>query len=303
MEVIELPYTLFDLPAELILRIIFLLDVKSILLVRLLDKSFNDFHVKEILTILRFVLNRLTGFNTSQYSLEDLNNLSKLLSADISAGDKHSLVLNSKGDVYSFGMNNLGQLGIENNDADEHYPVFIPDLKECHKIYAIYHSSFALINDGKLYVIGDIVEGNYRNINNINKMAVAGNTVILMTKLGEVCVSVLGLSFDFEIISDKVIDITVNNYGYYLLNSNGSIECFGHHYGVQINLPNIIKIASDEFGFAAITSDGNVFWANSTMNITKMTLLAQLIDIVDISINETYALALDANNKVYVWAN
>ena len=46
---------------------------------------------------------------------------------EISAGHDHSLALDSKGNVYSFGVNNKGQLGLGNN-GNANVPTIIPNF-------------------------------------------------------------------------------------------------------------------------------------------------------------------------------
>lgn len=47
--------------------------------------------------------------------------MSKINAADIvkaASGDYHTLLLSKKGDVYAFGKNTFGQLGLGNNETD-----------------------------------------------------------------------------------------------------------------------------------------------------------------------------------------
>lgn len=49
----------------------------------------------------------------------------KLKIKDISCGDHHTILLTDKGDIYGFGSNKYGQLGIDNYDEDVTYPIKI----------------------------------------------------------------------------------------------------------------------------------------------------------------------------------
>lgn len=310
------------LPDELILRIILSLNLESMLTLQSVDKSFNNFYIKETVTILRVMLNQLTRFDTSKYGLRELNNLTKLIFTDISAGLHHSLLLDTKGHAYSFGSNNFGQLGIENDDSAVYYPTLIMHLNECHKIYTTNYSSYILVNDGK----SNVISGNREIYRNVKKISSAGEYLILMSKSGNIYTQegVLGFkvisnSHNISSIMDRnneddmggqwsvsginnAIDITGNNEGFYILTSDNTIHCSGHSHGVKINFTNIIvKIISGNFGFAAITLDRNVFWCYGTRNIARMVIMDQLTNIIDISVSDSYALALNTDNRVYTW--
>ncbi len=71
----------------------------------------------------------------------------------ISAGAYHSLVLNNMGEVYSFGANNNGRLGL-GNSYHENIPKLIPTLKNIISISTGYYHSLALDRDGKVYGFG-----------------------------------------------------------------------------------------------------------------------------------------------------
>ena len=78
--------------------------------------------------------------------LPDLNNI-----IDISSGNGHNLALRSDGRVYSWGNNNYGQLGVEDEST---YPVLIPGLDNIVKVLAGDGVSLVLTNDGEVYKFG-----------------------------------------------------------------------------------------------------------------------------------------------------
>ena len=78
--------------------------------------------------------------------LQDLNDI-----IDISSGNGHNLALRSDGRIYSWGNNNYGQLGIEN---ESNYPVLVPGLDNIIKVLAGDGISLVLTNDGNIYRFG-----------------------------------------------------------------------------------------------------------------------------------------------------
>ena len=76
----------------------------------------------------------------------------------ISAGYQHSLILSQDGEVYSFGHNNRGQLGLDDYE-DRYTPVKIPGLGEIKAISAGYRHSLVLGVDGKVYSFGANLSG------------------------------------------------------------------------------------------------------------------------------------------------
>jgi alpha-tubulin suppressor-like RCC1 family protein len=86
--------------------------------------------------------------------VEDENKKS-VICTKISCGSKHSLLLSSDGEIYAFGNNEFGQLGIENLD-NKSFPTKIPNEKKFSDIASHFHSnmSFAKSNDNIFYYWG-----------------------------------------------------------------------------------------------------------------------------------------------------
>lgn len=76
----------------------------------------------------------------------------KIKVRQVALGEAHSLVLDNKGNIYSFGWGELGQLGIENSDPDK--LIHAVPLKNCVKIAAGAVFSLALTETGGLYSWG-----------------------------------------------------------------------------------------------------------------------------------------------------
>jgi alpha-tubulin suppressor-like RCC1 family protein len=106
---------------------------------------------------------------------------------EISAGGDHSLFLTDDGYVYSCGLNDKGQLGLNNTD-DKEIPTLIENLNNIRKISAGRHHSLFLKDDGYVYSCGYNSNGQLglnntddkkipmliENINNIRKISGGG---------------------------------------------------------------------------------------------------------------------------------
>ena len=76
---------------------------------------------------------------------------------DISAGGEHSLILLENGDVYAFGFNRHGQLGLgidEDGDSWEFYPRRVDISASVAHISAGYAHSLAITVEGEVYAFG-----------------------------------------------------------------------------------------------------------------------------------------------------
>jgi alpha-tubulin suppressor-like RCC1 family protein len=73
----------------------------------------------------------------------------------IAAGAYHSMALKSDGTVWTWGLNDLGQLGIGTNTTDNNMPVQVPGLSGVVAIAAGAYHSMALTSDGTVWVWGE----------------------------------------------------------------------------------------------------------------------------------------------------
>ena len=121
---------------------------------------------------------------------------------NISNGDAHFIV-DSKGEVYAWGSNEDGELGIGSEDdyKNQSEPVKINGLSNIEKIYIQEHSIFAQTNIGEIYSWGDISHGilgveSEQNITNapikiegltgIKKLYLDYNVAFAINDLGEI---------------------------------------------------------------------------------------------------------------------
>ena len=73
----------------------------------------------------------------------------------VSAGDAHSLLLSSKGNVYSFGCGTHGQLGLANDHSNFNRPTLLHDFSNrVARICASHTRSRLLLKDGRVVLFG-----------------------------------------------------------------------------------------------------------------------------------------------------
>jgi alpha-tubulin suppressor-like RCC1 family protein len=73
----------------------------------------------------------------------------------IAAGTNHNLALKDDGTVWSWGYNNMGQIGVQTEDQVVAVPLQIPNLPNIVAVSAGRQTSFALSEDGILWVWGE----------------------------------------------------------------------------------------------------------------------------------------------------
>lgn len=144
-----------------------------------------------------------------------LNNI-----VQISTGNSHSVAISSDGTVYTWGLNNKGQLGNGTNDNSNH-AVKVEGLSNIKKVEAYKDMTIAIDNEGKLYTWGD------------------GYTSLPMKK----------------ICSIKVVDVS----GKLLLSNEGYIYDISNLNNRINNLSQIAKISCGVDHNLALSVYGNVY--------------------------------------------
>ena len=104
--------------------------------------------------------------DVSYLNVPEMVNLNEEKIEDISVGDNHVLVLTEKGEVYSFGLNNYGQLGRSgaNNKANKVVGLNGKIIEDIVKVKAGRNVSYAIDSFGKVYVWGQGYYSNAREI-------------------------------------------------------------------------------------------------------------------------------------------
>ena len=145
----------------------------------------------------------------------------------ISTGYSHVLALTKQGEVYAWGANTNGQLGIDDVGAPYGNPQKIDGISNIVKIDAYKNKSIALSSDGKVYVWGE------------------GYTSLPMRK----------------VLTEKIVDIS----GDLLLTEKGKVYNISNTQNEIEGLTRIAKISSGEAHNLALTVDGGLYsWGTNT---------------------------------------
>jgi hypothetical protein len=123
--------SVFDqLPQEIFRLIGMSLDCRSLrFFSRISQKLYQRLvSTDELIEVIRIILHQNTKLNLIDYTKEELVFLYRARNRQhmISAGSDHSLVLNSRGQVFGFGGNFNGQSGIKDNKG-RFYPTLVED--------------------------------------------------------------------------------------------------------------------------------------------------------------------------------
>ena len=227
----------------------------------------------------------------------------------ISSSDYHSLTIDKNGRVWSWGYNNLGQLG-DNTLISKLTPVAIGGaLKTFCEINVGIYSSFAITRLGRLWAWGYNQSG-----------CLGDNTTIVRSTP----VSVLGAVKTFC----KVVSTGAPNTG--AIDKNGRIWTWGANSFGQLGdntviskltpvaiagaLKTFCKITGGAYFFCAIDKNGRVWsWGNNgngqlgnnttTSRSTPVAIAGALKTFCEItgSLNAFYTLAIDKNGRIWGW--
>ncbi|MFA4986437.1 MAG: hypothetical protein WC712_07635 [Candidatus Brocadiia bacterium] len=248
--------------------------------------------------------------DVSESSATEANPFSVTSVVQVAAGSAHTLVLYSDGSVYSWGSNNMGQLGLGNN-TDKNTPQLVSALsgKGVVAIAAGYWHSIALCSDGKVYIWGYNQYGTLGLGNSSNK-----NTPQLVTALS----------------SKTVIAVAAGCYFSLALCSDGAVYGWGSNDSGQLGLgyrsneysPRLISAVSDKGAIALVPgdsfalvlcSDGAVYAMGGNTegqlglgdNSHKYTpLLVTGLSgkgVVEVAAGQAHSLARCSDGSVYAW--
>ncbi|XP_043798332.1 RCC1 and BTB domain-containing protein 1-like isoform X1 [Apis laboriosa] len=158
----------------------------------------------------------------------------------ISCGDSFSVVVTNNGEVYSWGRNDVGQLGIENNNNDQFHPCRITSLAKIviEKVVCGSIHTLALSDEGVLYVWG---------ANNYGQLGLT--TVLLNTNIWK--------PTKLEVPEmRRVLDIATSYYNCIsiALCEGNRIFMWGQCLGQNVKVPTLtpLKCLYDVFAFYAL---------------------------------------------------
>merc|ERR1712100_413684 len=224
----------------------------------------------------------------------------------ISCGTNHTTCLSENGEVYSFGYNATGQLGLGNFENSYNTPQLISSLKDVEFIECGYSYVFCKTFNNEIYCWGNNFYGQL-GLGNINNQY----TPVLCSSL----------------LTENVIDIKCGNIHTLVLISNGDALSCGHNNHEQLgreidddysssfqkieDLSEIIRIECGYYHSLCIdiNNDLYVFGDNQygqlglgdTNNRNKPIKHPSLSNIIDISSRGNHTFVKTSNNEIFAF--
>jgi alpha-tubulin suppressor-like RCC1 family protein len=223
----------------------------------------------------------------------------------IAAGGGHSLALKNDGTVWTWGRNDLGQLGIGSSNNDFNVPMKINSFTGVSAIAAGGFHSLALKNDGTVWAwgsnsLGQLGNGNYTN----------SNVPVQVSNIGGVIAIAGGDAHSLALKNDGSVWSWGDNLGGQLGNGTSILKS---NVPVQVSsLTGVIAIAAGAYHSLALKNDGTVWaWGDNGFgqlgngtNIVKSNVPVQvssLTGVIAIAAGAYHSLALKNDGTVWAW--
>ena len=223
----------------------------------------------------------------------------------IAAGDSHSAAVTKDGDLYMWGTNGSGQLGIQSNVASN-IPVKVnnssstlPEKSVKYVALGTYHSA-AITKDGSLYMWGENSDGQLGNGSTTNR----STPVKIMENVATVS---LGAWHSAAITKDGSLYMWgYNNYGQLGNGSSGNYEKSVSPIKI---MENVAAVSLGAWHSAAITKDGSLYmWGENsdgqlgngtTNNLTRPQRIA--VNVQSVELYGSYTTAISKDGGLYTW--
>ncbi len=286
---------LFDIvPDELLLLIIGYFRYKDISLIRDMSKSFRK--LTQNVSIMKSLITKDFGLSgLDKYNRKQLIRIFRFMSRNtISAGDKYLLALTDNGQVYSYGYNDYGQLGLGVFDSNKYGEGIIPLPENIIAVSTGSNYSLILTDNGLVYSFGydgygqlGLGDDKHRNVPKLipslkNIVAISAGKChsLALTIDGKVygfgCVDALarysnGHSPELIPILENIIAISAGGYHSLALRSDGQVYSFGNNDFNQLGfsgydqgpklipISNIVAISAGGHHSLALNKDGQVY--------------------------------------------
>ena len=240
----------------------------------------------------------------------------------------HSIALASDGTVYTWGLNQYGQLG-NNTTINSRSPVAVQaagtpmEGKTIVQIAAGADHSLALDSDGALYAWGSNAYGQLGNGTTTNSSVPVAVKIAGTPLAGKTIVQIAaGANHNMVLTSDGTVYTWGWNYHGQLGNNtktNSNTIVAVQTIGTPIAGKKIVKIAAGQGHSLALTDDGMVYaWGRNDTgqlgnNATTDAMLPVAVTvtgtpmsnktIVEIASGARHSLAIDSSGKVYAWGH
>ena len=240
----------------------------------------------------------------------------------------HSIALASDGTVYTWGLNQYGQLG-NNTTINSRSPVAVQaagtpmEGKTIVQIAAGADHSLALDSDGALYAWGSNAYGQLGNGTTTNSSVPVAVKIAGTPLAGKTIVQIAaGANHNMVLTSDGTVYIWGWNYHGQLGNNtktNSNTIVAVQTIGTPLAGKKIVKIAAGQGHSLALADDGTVYtWGRNDTgqlgnNTTTDAMLPVAVTvngtpmsnktIVEIASGARHSLAIDSSGKVYAWGH
>ena len=241
------------LPDEILYQIISYLDMKTLLPLCLISSKFSKFYQDNLYTLVYENVSHRTRFNLKNRDIKGLLKLSKYSFKyhNIAVGTTHTLILTQQGQIYSYGHNKCGQLGLGDTN-DRNIPEVIPNLPFIVQISTISDFSLVLSNNGQVYGFG---------FNGCGQLGIGldpSDKLIptLIPFINNICYVSAGCNHSLLVNGDgKVYVIGSNKYGQLGLGDDHTRVVAK----LNPNLNNIVSVSAGYDYSLALTNDGHVY--------------------------------------------
>jgi alpha-tubulin suppressor-like RCC1 family protein len=285
------------------------------------------------------------GYGTSYSSVNDINPNNILLKMNglydiksVSLGRFHTLALKSNGTVWSWGDNDLSELGNGNTKSSK-VPVQVDNLSDITSISAGRHGiSSALKSDGSVWAwgssrytdYGEMAPFQVRGLSNIVQTSCGRNQCLALKSDGTVWTWNLNRSdkpMALQAIGfDNIISISAGESHGIALKSDGTVWAWGDNTFGQLgdgtfkinNIPaqvgglkEVISVNAGDLHNVVLKSDGSLWtWGfnghgelgDGTRNNSNMPLMVSgLFNVAKVVAGGSHNLAISANGDVYSW--
>jgi uncharacterized delta-60 repeat protein len=238
------------------------------------------------------------GTNIDSNVTIEINSSANLI--DIVAGNKFSLGLDSLGDVYSWGDNTDGQLGINSTTVEDRLQKMQAIDTPIEQIFTTHASSFALDVYGRVWVVGENAEGERADANTTDALLpFVIDTLPPMAMIATGRRHILGLGMDGKV---------------YAWGENGDGQ-IGDGTIVDATTPvvhelkDIVSVITGNENSFALRSDGRYYaWGLNTdgqlgMGDTSVynvpTLSPETLNITKLSAGENFTVAMTNDGKIH----
>lgn len=202
----------------------------------------------------------------------------------ISTYSDHVMALDKYGDIWAWGKNSYGQLGLGNTD-DQPYAVKIPEISNIKEISCGYNHSMALDCNGRVWTWGNNSSGQLGLGDRMNR-----STPQMISSL------------------NSIKNISGGGYHSLVLGEDGCVWFWGESnksssIPIKLSLDNIIEISTGLYHSLALDSDGYVWsWGvTGRYGINNTEPKKVLENTISITAGNEYSLALKNNGSVWGW--